>query len=258
MEKKYSFRGVLGAVLFSLLYYAIYFALQVAAVYLVTKISPYASFIEQMTIELSIIGNCLCVLVFALIFKFTSTPLSEKAYINPFPSRFFVSMIILGVATAYGIALALGYIESTGIIPEEWLKTQEETYTDVIAASPVMQFFCVGLMAPVLEEILFRGLILGTLKKEMHPWVAIIISAVSFGIAHGTAISFIYATGLGLLMGWLFVRFNSVLPTIIFHMAYNCTVSFSENIYGIVALLSIPIMILTIKSIKNYFRGNQR
>ena len=258
MEKKYSFRGILGALLFSILYFVIYLVIQVASVYLLAWLAPDPSLVQQMSLELTIVGNCLCVLVFALIFKFTSTPLSEKAFINPFPSRFFISMIILGVATTYGVALALGYIESSGIIPEEWLKAQEEAYADVYTASPVMQFFCVGLMAPVLEEILFRGLILGTLKKEMHPWVAIIVSAVAFGAAHGTPISFIYATGLGLLMGWLFVKFNSILPTIIFHMAYNCTTSFSENIYPIVAILSIPIMILTIKSIKNYFRGNQR
>lgn len=258
MEKKYSARGIIAAVLFSLLYYAIYLVTQVASVYLVAWISPYSAFIAQMSIELSIIGNCLCILALALIFKFTREPLSERAYIKPFPSRFFVTMIILGVATAYGVALVLGYIESIGIIPEEWLKAQNEAYSDVVEASPVLQFFCVGLMAPVLEEILFRGLILGTLKEQMHPWVAIIVSSVAFGAAHGTAISFIYATGIGILMGWLFVKFNSVLPSMIFHLAYNCTNSFSEGIYAVVAILSIPIMILSIKSIKNYFRGNQR
>lgn len=244
--------------LFSILYFAVYLIIQVASVYLLAWLSPYSGLVEQMSLELTIVGNCLCILAFALIFKFTDTPLSEKSYINPFPSRFVLTMIILGVSAAYGVALILGMIQMSGILPEEWFNVQNDTYSDVMTASGVLQFFSVGLMAPLLEEILFRGLILGTLKREMHPWVAIIISAVSFGIAHGTAISFIYATGLGLLMGWLFVRFNSVLPTIIFHMAYNCTTSFSENIYPIVAILSIPIMILTIKSIKNYFRGNQR
>lgn len=257
MEKKYSFRGILSALLFSILYFAVYLIIQVASVYLLAWLSPYSGLVEQMSLELTIVGNCLCILAFALIFKFTDTPLSEKSYINPFPSRFVLTMIILGVSAAYGVALILGMIQMSGILPEEWFNVQNDTYSDVMTASGVLQFFSVGLMAPLLEEILFRGLILGTLKKEMHPWVAIIISAVSFGIAHGTAISFIYATGLGLLMGWLFVKFNSVLPSIVFHVAYNCALAFSEGINGLVALLSIPIMILSVISIKKYFRGSR-
>ena len=257
MEKKYSFRGILSALLFSILYFAVYLIIQVASVYLLAWLSPYSGLVEQMSLELTIVGNCLCILAFALIFKFTDTPLSEKSYINPFPSRFVLTMIILGVSAAYGVALILGMIQMSGILPEEWFNVQNDTYSDVMTASGVLQFFSVGLMAPLLEEILFRGLILGTLKREMHPWAAIILSSLAFGAAHGTAISFIYATGIGILMGWLFVKFNSVLPSIVFHMAYNCTLAFSEGINGLVALLSIPIMILSVISIKKYFRGSR-
>lgn len=258
MDKKYSFRGILGALLFSVLYYAVYLVVQVASVYLLAWLAPYPDLVLQMSLELTIVGNCLCILVFALIFKFSQAPFSERVYISPFPSRFFLTMIILGISTAFAVALALGMIESSGILPQEWFEVQNDTYSDVTEASGVLQFFSVGLMAPVLEEILFRGLILGTLKEKMSPWVAIILSSAAFGLAHGTAISFIYATGLGILMGWLFVKFNSVLPSIIFHMAYNCTLAFSAGISGLVALLSVPIMILTITSIKKYFRGSRR
>lgn len=257
MEKKYSFRGILSALLFSILYFAVYLIIQVASVYLLAWLSPYSGLVEQMSLELTIVGNCLCILAFALIFKFTDTPLSEKSYINPFPSRFVLTMIILGVSAAYGVALILGMIQMSGILPEEWFNVQNDTYSDVMTASGVLQFFSVGLMAPLLEEILFRGLILGTLKREMHPWAAILLSSLAFGAAHGTAISFIYATGIGILMGWLFVKFNSVLPSIVFHVAYNCALAFSEGINGLVALLSIPIMILSVISIKKYFRGSR-
>ena len=257
MEKKYSFRGILSALLFSILYFAVYLIIQVASVYLLAWLSPYSGLVEQMSLELTIVGNCLCILAFALIFKFTDTPLSEKSYVNPFPSRFVLTMIILGVSAAYGVALILGMIQMSGILPEEWFNVQNDTYSDVMTASGVLQFFSVGLMAPLLEEILFRGLILGTLKREMHPWAAILLSSLAFGAAHGTAISFIYATGIGILMGWLFVKFNSVLPSIVFHVAYNCALAFSEGINGLVALLSIPIMILSVISIKKYFRGSR-
>ena len=120
-----------------------------------------------------------------------------------------------------------------------------------------MQFLSVGFVAPVMEEILFRGCILSTLKKEMHPWIAIVISAALFAVAHGTPIGIMYAFILGLIMGWLAVTFKSIVPTILFHMAYNCTLAYSGGISLGIAILSLPILAFEIISIKNYFRGNK-
>ena len=177
---------------------------------------------------------------------------------NKAPGRFYINTVIMGVSTAFAIALVLGLVEMSGIIPDSWVQAQNDTYSDVNAASPLMKFLSVGLMAPIVEEILFRGLILGTLKKNMHPWIAILLSALLFGVAHGTPIGIIYATGLGILMGWLFVKFNSILPVMVFHIAYNCTVAYSEGISLPVAIISIPILVFEIIDIKRYYRGKQK
>ncbi len=256
MENKYSLKGILLAFGKSLLYFALYFLAQVLAKNLLAFIAG-ADYVYDLTVELTIVSGCLSILIFALIFKARKTTLTEMAYINKMPPRFFLTMIIMGISTAYAIAVILGLIEMSGIIPESWLQAQESAYEDVNQSSTLMQFLSVGLMAPLLEEVLFRGLILGTLKKEMHPWIAIVISAVAFGVAHGTPIGIMYATVLGIFMGWIFVKFNSILPSFLFHMAYNCTLSFSEGISWVGILLSVPILILEIIDINRYFRGKQ-
>ncbi|MBE6673492.1 MAG: CPBP family intramembrane metalloprotease [Ruminococcaceae bacterium] len=256
MENKRSFKGILFAFGKSLLYFAIYFLAQVAAINLIALIVG-ADYVYNLTVELTIVSGCISILLFALIFKIRKTTLTEMAYINKMPPRFFLSMIVLGISTAYAIAVILGLVEMSGIIPESWLQAQDSAYEDVNNSSSLMQFLSVGFMAPLLEEVLFRGLILGSLKKEMHPWLAIVISAVFFGVAHGTPIGIIYATVLGIFMGWIFVKFNSVLPGFLFHMAYNCTLSFSEGLTVVGIIFCVPILILEIIDINKYFRGKQ-
>ncbi|MCR5037208.1 MAG: CPBP family intramembrane metalloprotease [Bacteroidales bacterium] len=75
---------------------------------------------------------------------------------------------------------------------------------------------------PIIEEIGFRGLLLdGLLKTRCHPWVAILISAVAFGLVHGLWLPFATATLFGILAGWLYWRTGSIIPGLIIHITNN-------------------------------------
>lgn len=75
---------------------------------------------------------------------------------------------------------------------------------------------------PIIEEIGFRGLLLdGLLKTRCHPWVAILISAVAFGLVHGLWLHFATATLFGILAGWLYWRTGSIIPGLIIHITNN-------------------------------------
>lgn len=75
---------------------------------------------------------------------------------------------------------------------------------------------------PIIEEIGFRGLLLdGLLKTRCHPWVAILISAVAFGLFHGLWAPFVTATLFGILAGWLYWRTGSIIPGLIIHITNN-------------------------------------
>ena len=75
--------------------------------------------------------------------------------------------------------------------------------------------------APVVEEILCRGLILGEIRRSAHPWVAISLSALAFAVIHGNVYQFVFTLPLGLLLGYLAVKFDSIWPTILLHAAFN-------------------------------------
>jgi membrane protease YdiL (CAAX protease family) len=88
-------------------------------------------------------------------------------------------------------------------------------------SATVMVFY--GLLcAPIFEEILCRGVILNGIKKY-NKTLALVVSAVMFGLIHGNAMQFAYATIMGLVLGFVALKANSVIPTIFTHMSINAT-----------------------------------
>ena len=85
-------------------------------------------------------------------------------------------------------------------------------------------YVAVGILVPLTEEIVFRGAILRSLldmmSKKNH-WVAIMISAAMFGLAHGNAAQFVNALLMGLLLGWMYYRTKSLVPGILMHWVNN-------------------------------------
>ena len=76
-------------------------------------------------------------------------------------------------------------------------------------------------IAPLLEELLFRGILLNGLLRAYAPWVAIAQSALLFGLIHFNPPQCLSAGLLGLLLGWLYYRTRSLGLCIALHVLNN-------------------------------------
>lgn len=99
------------------------------------------------------------------------------------------------------------------------------------ASASYVLYFAIFFVAPIAEELLFRGLIQKYAGKFFHAIMdkkaalcTILLQALLFGIYHGNMVQGIYAFVLGILLGFLAVYFNSLIPGIIFHIAINTSV----------------------------------
>jgi membrane protease YdiL (CAAX protease family) len=82
----------------------------------------------------------------------------------------------------------------------------------------------VGILAPIAEEIGFRGVLMGgLLRMRCKPWVAIILSAIVFSFFHGTYLQLLGTMVFGIITGWLFWRTRSLQPGMIIHIVNNST-----------------------------------
>ncbi|MDR1640788.1 MAG: CPBP family intramembrane metalloprotease [Clostridiales bacterium] len=81
--------------------------------------------------------------------------------------------------------------------------------------------FALGIIGPVVEEIIFRGAIFSLAKKAWGYTWAIYVSAFLFGLMHGLPLQIIYATGLGILYGYIYKWTKRLWVTVVAHVANN-------------------------------------
>lgn len=78
-----------------------------------------------------------------------------------------------------------------------------------------------GLLAPVAEELVFRGLLYGWLAGRWNNLVAFILSSLAFAAAHTEPLHILMVLPLGFWFGWLRWRTGSLVPTIVAHIINN-------------------------------------
>ena len=112
------------------------------------------------------------------------------------------------------------------LVPSIWLQEQMPELPDTVSETMMQMmhvpgcFFVIAVLAPVCEEVVFRGAVLRALLRY-RPWVAIVLSSLCFALVHGNPAQMPHAFLMGLLLGWLFVRTHSVLPGIVLHVVNN-------------------------------------
>ncbi len=85
-------------------------------------------------------------------------------------------------------------------------------------------------IAPIVEEMLFRGVILRGFLARYGRAQAIWGSAALFGLAHLNVYQFVAALLLGAVCGWLYERSRSLVPCIALHAAYNTALNVLANL----------------------------
>ncbi|WP_238784452.1 CPBP family glutamic-type intramembrane protease [Blattabacterium cuenoti] len=84
------------------------------------------------------------------------------------------------------------------------------------------------LLAPICEEVLFRGIILnGMLKNKIHPIKAILFSSFLFGLTHMNPWQFIGGMLIGSFIGFVYFITNSIIDCILLHVFNNAIAVFS-------------------------------
>lgn len=103
------------------------------------------------------------------------------------------------------------------------LDLEPEDYNDYFSSSwgPVL-FICV--MPAITEEIAFRGIIQHQFEKVVKPHIAVLVASAIFSAAHFSVLSAPYLAMVGLLLGWMKLKTNSLYPPMIAHFLHNFVV----------------------------------
>lgn len=124
---------------------------------------------------------------------------------------------------------------ATGVVIEPLLNLFPETYLDrlgnIMAAGGWMMFTSI-VIAPIMEEILFREILQDALMRKYGVFVGILIASAVFGIVHIIPQQVVNAFMIGIVLGYIYYRTGALLPVILIHCINNAISYFTWMLNG--------------------------
>ena len=158
------------------------------------------------------------------------------------PYHQYIWVLLLGLVLCYGlngillmVQLAFPHLAVDGM-------------SKLIASTPFwLQVVGIGLVAPISEEMLFRG-ILFRRYRERYPYItATILTSVIFGLMHGSTLQFLYAFVMGLFLCYIYEVYGTMKAPIALHIVINLfSVFATHNAFFSLPFSSFPALAITV------------
>lgn len=142
-------------------------------------------------------------------------------------------LYIAGLAFFGQYALNLFMVFVSIALPNVFEKYMELVeLLDMDSGNALVMIFAVVLFGPLAEEVLFRGMVFGKLRRAFRFWPSAIISGVLFGIYHMNLVQGIYAAVFGVLLAYIFEKTETIWGPYLLHVMFNGSTYVIEGYEG--------------------------
>lgn len=189
------------------------FALMIIAIFAEENSDPYlfwAYFITQAIMAAAIVVSTDFKLKKACTRMHFGKAVKKSDYLLMIPMSI---VLVLGLNFIASIFIAL--LEEFGYVMQEVPFPDTTTFGGFIAG-----FFCICVMPAIVEESIFRGVILRSFSQK-NMWKGIVISSALFSLMHGSAQQTAYQFVVGAILALVAIKTNSIIPSVILHMLNN-------------------------------------
>lgn len=202
---------VIGYVILLVLWFVGSQMLVANSIYFILGMEVYTDFYEKHRHLMNLCAEALCLsVILGIDYKYKQFEIKEWRL----KLREVLAYIGLGI-----LVYVVCIIVSTLLMP--FFPGYEKIAEIFTGYEPILSFILIVVMAPILEEYIFRGKIQSLMGEEFNVPVAIVTQAVLFGSLHGFALQKVYATLMGLVFGAIKEKSNKLQCTIIMHMTVN-------------------------------------
>ena len=224
-------KGLLRGIGYFLLYMVFTIAIQVVLSIVIVQIAAGMGIAGQTQIEdfanknilgMTIVSGLLTVLFLYFLFKIPKKDIRKEWQLNSFAFRDLIKACLLSFSLSSLFSLLTLNVD----IENSRLITDSAQYYSSMVPYMGTLFMVINLLviAPAAEELALRGIVYTRIEKELKPIVAIIVSAVLFGLMHFMAGGIILVAGaaiMGLIFGLLMHKYRSLWLCIIAHICAN-------------------------------------
>ena len=196
------------AVVFTLLY-----------TFMVSLKNPAGSISESQLNELLSRQTMLMTMISAII----AIPIIYFFFFDRRNERFTKSIAYVYVALlGFGCCITFNTLVSVLNLPA-YSKTYQEVAKNIYSGGLFIEILSATIVVPIVEELIFRGVIFKRMCSMIKVIPAVILSSVIFGVIHGNLVQFVYATCLGMALCFVYIRCKSIAAPILLHMMANLT-----------------------------------
>ena len=185
------------------------------------------------TLYVTLIGDLTAAIILHLFYRKDQMHRKEgfsgtgKAFVWAPPVIWF-SVIILAIATGQFLNDLIN-----GLHLNDLFTGYSEVSEQAFSGQPVgLMILVVGIIGPICEELMFRGIVFHRLKDWVKPQAAIAISALLFGIYHGNVVQFFYATCMGVMLAIIYDKTGTLWISIVAHIAANLWSLFGSSFWS--------------------------
>ena len=176
---------------------------------------------EQIAVYLDGVSTLLCGLLFYWLYRKEREKSGDEAKKERMKVLLSAALPLVGLSASLALFLNLLFTRID-------LASLSDTYESISNIQYSVPFafglFNYGIIKPIEEELVFRGLVYGRMRRYFPAAAAIPVSALLFGAYHGNMVQLTYGFLMGCLLAWSYERFQSLKASILVHSFANIAV----------------------------------
>ncbi len=193
-----------------------------------------------------VLYGVLCIVIFGLWYRSSFiVPYRDKKrtdVVRGFSFHTIVSIVFLAIGLYYVADLV---VNAAAALQPAWMDAYDALMNDAGYQNPSFLLIVYSvILAPIAEELIFRGLTMRYARIALPFWLANIWQALLFGLYHGNFMQGLYAFVIGLFLGFVAHRGRGIRYSIPVHIVFNFIGLFFSGLIGITLELNYPIAIL--------------
>lgn len=262
MDKKVKLLNIAASFVRSIFFFGVFLFVPSFITIIVSAVAKALDLSEDVISGLAtptmIISYSVIILALSLFFLLLKSNVFKVTGVRVTKGRYLIDGALLGLGLGGVFQGAVMLLSK--ILPPELIESQNAHSSSILSGGIVLAVIYTVFVAPVCEELVFRGLILGSLGVSMKKPIAVVISALLFSVVHlPSLIALGYTLLLGLVLGFVYLRTKSLIPCILLHVAFNASnyLLFIPKNVGLYILLIISIPLTIYSVIDIFIRGRK-
>lgn len=207
----------------------------------VQKVTELAAEISKYTVEISALSALAVIPILAWMYRKDRKQeklLAQEAGQTEKKIPLWNYILAAGISIPFAVGLNnILTLSDLAELSEAYQEAAKTLYTP----SFVVQILCIGIIIPIMEELIFRGMVYKRIRVETSMMPALLYSSVFFGLYHGNMVQMIYGGLAGALLAYLYEKFGSLKAPVLAHMLMNITACVLTEVDGINWMFADPL-----------------